>query len=96
MEYHNPTNGAADLGGRCCDNTRLSTCSGGYRCDNFFVYCLRPFNTSATERGCADDLPMETSSYQANDGFIDFSQPTVLGLPNPLPLTASGPWEVEV
>ena len=95
MDYNNPTNGAAALGGRCCDHTSMPTCSGGYRCDNFFVYCLRPFNTSATERGCVDGLPMETSNHQGNDGSIDFNQSTVLGLPNPLPLTVSGPWQVE-
>ena len=94
--YDNPTNGAADFNGGCCDFEEKRNCTtiADEFCDNFFVYCLRPFNTPVTLRGCVDGLPMETSSPVNNDACIDFSRSTVLDLPNPLRLKVTGIWQV--
>ena len=94
IAYNNPTNGAAEWEGRCCDDPDADICSGGYRCDNFFVYCLRPYNTPATTDGCGESVHSVISSRESNGGHIDFSGSIALGLPNPLSLAAVGPWLV--
>ena len=66
----------------CCDNGDGACTSGGRRCDTFFLFCLRPFGT---EIGCDSnhDIVMQSNNTN-NDGSIDFSQGTFLGLSNPL------------
>ena len=80
MAYDNPTNGAADFNGGCCDFEAKTNCTGipDEFCDNFFIYCLRPFNTPASLRGCTEGLPMNTSSPVNNDAFIYFIDPLFL------------------
>ena len=70
---------------RCCDSqSTFSICNGNRLCDSFFIYCLRPLNTSSiAEEGCSGFESM-TSNVNRNDGPVDFENPTVLGLPNPL------------
>ena len=72
---------------RCCDDfNRYSNCFQGNRgreCDSYFTYCLRPYGT--TFRGCFT-YETVTSTVNTDDGPLDFSQSTVLGLPNPLQL----------
>ena len=61
----------------CCDTFLVETCEDNLRCDSFFIYCLRPLN-STVEGGCAN-FETKTSNPNLNDGPIDFSQSTVLG-----------------
>ena len=70
----------------CCDSqTEFGICDGRLRCDSFFIYCLRPLNTSysSMKEGCLGFANM-TSSFNRDDGPVDFENATVLGLPNPL------------
>ena len=93
--YNNPTNGCATCHGGCCDDLNVTTCTGQLRCDNQFTYCLRSHNTSATTGGCQG---ASLSSNVNTDGEdIDFSQSTVLGLPNPLTLIGlTSSWQVSI
>ena len=71
---------------RCCDDfSRSSNCDEGDReCDSYFTYCLRPYGVGGT--GCSNFDEPVTSAVNTDDGPLDFSQSTVLGLPNPLQL----------
>lgn len=83
--YSNPTGrcrgcrvrGVIERG--CCDNFLTTVCSGSLSCDSFFTYCI-----GNGDRGCADPLQQRTSTVNENDGPVNFSQSTVLGLENPL------------
>ena len=89
--YSNPTgmcgNGSAcrTSSGQlhCCDSHNTRSCSGGERCDSYFIYCLRPLGEVqlSTSRCSSDQI---TSSTNHNDGPLDFSQSKVLDLDNPL------------
>ena len=92
QSYSNPTNKCAtcyteynQLPG-CCDDFTVQTCTGQLRCDNQFFYCLRPYNTPPDTEGCSDYTGTIRSSVNQNGGQLDFSQPRLLGLPNPLRL----------
>ena len=94
QSYNNPTNGCATCHGGCCDDLNVTTCTGFLRCDNQFTYCLRSHNTPATTGGCQGYIST-ISEVNTDGGRIDFSQPTVLGLPNPLTLTGlTNSWQV--
>ena len=101
QSYNNPTNGCATCGiiiviGGCCDGFTLTSCTGQLRCDNQFNYCLRSHNTPATTRGC-QGYTSKISEVNTDGGCIDFLQPTVLGLPNPLTLTGlTNSWQVSI
>ncbi len=99
VSYSNPSNTRSDS--RCCDSppgfNGATPCVRGERCDTYFTYCLRPRFTEATTIECPNTEPGFTAnSTNVVDGAaIDFSQPTVLGLPNPFNLTGiSTAWEV--
>ena len=88
--YTNPTGRCQDChsGGQfadpgCCDTFTTATCTGGLRCDSFFYYCLRTIGSVG--RNCSY-FGNRTSAANIDDGQIDFSQSTVLGLQNPLQL----------
>ena len=68
----------------CCDAGSMFTgpCDDFRGCDSYFIYCLRPLNSTA-EGGCTK-FENQTSTANMEDGPIDFSQSTVLGLANPL------------
>ena len=70
---------------RCCDDfSRDSNCFQGDReCDSYFTYCLRPFDTTDSDCSTYETV---TSTVNTDDGPLDFSHSTVLGLPNPLQL----------
>ena len=93
LSYSNPTNRRASSGG-CCDGT--GNCNtGGHRCDTYFRFCLRPVYTHSTSREC--ETTALTSSHVQDDGFIDFTQPTFLGLDNPLLLSGLiTAWQVKL
>ena len=71
---------------RCCDDfSRDSYCDEGDReCDSYFTYCLKPYGIGGM--GCSNLVESLTSTVNTDDGPLDFSQSTVLGLPNPLQL----------
>ena len=96
QSYNNPTNRAVGQGGDCCDPQSGGdhSCTETKLCDSYFIFCLRPLNTSPTQRGC--DTPNITSEVAPNNDSIDFNQPTFLGITNPFHLNASGPWQVSV
>ena len=83
--YSNPTGTCRDCsvdGQRvrgCCDRFRTTDCSGDLLCDSFFTYCV-----GSDDGGCVDPLQQRTSAVNINDGPVNFSQSTVLGLENPL------------
>lgn len=88
----------------CCDhfsNTR--TCTGIERCDNTFYYCLRDFgtvsslNTAGSERCGNNDRYAKLSGVNTDSAPLNFSQDTVLGLPNPIPLRGrTSTWAVSI
>ncbi len=95
LSYSNPSNTRLD--GQCCDPDNGGGCTGGERCDTYFMYCLRPRSSTATE--CPNTAPGFTavSIVSPDGGDIDFTQPTVLGLSNPFNLTGiSTAWEVMI
>ena len=93
--YKNPSNGCATCEGGCCDDFYVQTCTGQLRCDNQFFYCLRSHNTPANTTGCRGYTSTLRSTVNTDGGQIHFSQPTVLGLPNPLRLTGlNNSWQV--
>ena len=90
FDYNNPTqtcqdcrDGPFDMTVGCCDNFDRTICNGGDRCDSFFYYCLRTIGSAG--RNCSY-FGNRTSTANIDDGQIDFSQSTVLGLENPLQL----------
>ncbi len=90
VSYSNPSNTRSD--GRCCDPGK-GPCSGWERCDTYFIYCLILRASTATV--CTNKELTTRSSVIWNGADINFSQPTVLGLPNPFKLTGiSATWEV--
>ena len=89
FNYSNPTGRCCDCPRQnmvrsCCDAFDIFTgpCGGVRGCDSFFLYCLRPLN-STVEGGCAN-FAKKRSTVNMDDGPINFSQSTVLGLHNPL------------
>ncbi len=96
ISYIHPSNTRSD--GQCCDSEPGNgLCSGGERCDTYFIYCLMP--RASTAIGCSNATSGFTlvSSVSPDGADIDFSQPTVLGLPNPFLLTGiSTAWEVMI
>ena len=96
QSYNNPINRAIGQEGDCCDLVpdADSTCSEHERCDSYFIFCLRPLNTSHTQRGC--DAPNITSEVAHNNASIDFTNSTFLGITNPFHLNASRHWQVRV
>ncbi len=88
-EFSNPSNRCVQCLLGCCDQFIETVCTGTARCDNFFSYCLQPIGSNTI---C---VPQAVSSTVFDDGPIDFTQATVLGLSNPLPLSGvSERWEV--
>ena len=94
--YSNPTGrcgGQACHGqsGRlyCCDSNLvgIGNCIGErHGCDSYFTYCLRLFGeVQLTSQRCISNQVRSLSNH--NDGPLNFSQSTVLGLDNPLNLT---------
>ena len=92
LGYENPTQRCLSNGGQrlsCCDDfRRQDRCTDGDReCDSYFIYCLRAFQTrDSQEGGCPNSDRTVTSDVNTDDGMIDFSQSTVLGLNNPFQL----------
>ena len=69
----------------CCDRHNTTTaCTVTFGCDSYFFYCLQAFG-EVGDRGCVRSESV-TSDVNHNDGFISFSQNTVLGLSNPFNL----------
>ena len=68
---------------RCCDSFETEDCSNDRQCDSYFIYCLRPVNTSSIEEGCSGFENIMSNSNR-NDGPVNFQNNIVLGLPNPL------------
>ena len=85
--YNNPTGRCQDcieedddIRG-CCDDFENTRCSGSELCDSFFTYCLRTIGS--TGRGCSY-FGNQISGVNSDDGPLNFSQSTVLGLTNPI------------
>ena len=81
--FSNPSGLLAD--GECCDyNITLgdgSCVRSG--CDNYFHHCLRPLGSTGSACTAGGG---QTSMVNYNDALLNFTEPRVLGLPNPLPL----------
>ena len=77
VRVHNYTNpGSLLANGTCCDFNEDRSCAIP-GCDTYFIYCLR-------RDGLA--INCRVSNFNTNDRPLNFSEPVVLGLPNPLPL----------
>ena len=83
--YTNPYHGRQS----CSNSACLRVCCDGHdgsgnchRCDSFFIYCLRNFDTLTAD--CPEGGTVMRSNVNPDDASIDFSQNTVLGLDNPL------------
>ncbi len=70
----------------CCDvkdiNFATDNCIEERRCDSYFIYCLRPIGDRELD-GCSSSEHRNISFPNSNDGPLNFSQSTVLGLSNP-------------
>ena len=80
----------------CCDSYSTNNCGGGELCDSYFTYCLRPFGSvRLTPPRCSTDERRGRSNINRDDGSLNFSQSTVLGLSNPQNLSGlEGPYNV--
>lgn len=90
--FSNP--GSLLANGECCDYniTAGDESCAVPGCDNYFYYCLRSIDS--TKGGCSGG---RVSMVHYNDYPMDFSQPTVFGLPNPLPLPGlTREWNVRI
>lgn len=78
--YFNNPNGLLE-NNECCDfnETRSDGECAVSGCDNYFLYYLDTRQVTQYQ-----DSRISETNY--NDAPINFSSPTVLGLPNPLPL----------
>ena len=83
--YSNPTGKGHDrnFGQECCDSYDTTNCTGYRQCDSYFIYCLRPFGEDRLNQGCHPNETRTNSSFNEDDDHLDFSQSTVLNLPNP-------------
>ena len=87
--YTNPTGRCRDCNSMteltCCDRFRggTSACTDEERCDSYFFYCLRPFGEVRLNPGCFSNETRNVSVANTDDGPLNFSQSTVLGLNNP-------------
>ena len=99
--YRNPTGTCEDcvIGQThgCCDRHNTTECSN-FLCDTYFDYCLRPLGSKEEGAGgCSYSGYIVTPTFNRNDGFINFSQSTVLGLDNPLILPGlTNDWNVSL
>ena len=67
---------------QCCDQP-----CGEPSCDTVFHYCLRILGTPSDEDGeCTNSAVYKRSLVNCDDAPLNFSQPIVLGLQNPLSL----------
>ena len=104
--YLNPTNHCAECDA-CCDSIGR-ICTSREQCDNVFLYCVRVLGTPEPTLGTLEDtvsngnrarrlqcIESRSSHVNSDGGSIDFSRPTLLGIPNPteFPVIASE-WEV--
>ena len=104
QSYSNPTNRCAtcyddedQIEPGCCDDYTVTTCNGHRRCDNQFLYCLTSLNTSAFNASCGGYIGTINSGINWRGQQINFSQPRVLGLPNPIKLTGlTDSWQVSI
>ena len=71
----------------CCDSFDTGSCSGWRQCDSYFTYCLRSFGESQLNTSRCSSAQI-TSSTNEHDRSRDFSWSKVLGLDNPLRLSA--------
>ena len=69
---------------RCCDgNDVIPECTGNYRCDSYFIYCLRSLGSEG--QGCRSNYERRISTHNQDDNTEpDVTQNMVLGLENPL------------
>lgn len=106
-EYRNPTSRCAScvISGvaGCCDaDQSAAVCSGTARCDNYFWFCIRPFesepNLSLGETECPlgrVSTPTDGNVTLNSDQLTFSTGETALnGLPNPLPFAVAGSWTV--
>ena len=104
FEYQNPTSRCASCGSNqgCCDAFSNTNCSGDVRCDNFFRFCIRPFqsepnNVFETETDCPlRRLTSPNPFVVLNDNHLIFTTGVMAlnGAPNPLPFEIAGSWNV--
>ena len=70
----------------CCDaNLRDRDCGRfGRACDSYFVFCLRTLRTERGDYDCRGNYrDTIVTSVNSNDGPINFTNKTVLGVENP-------------
>ena len=100
-QYNNPDGRCAGCGQSrgCCDGFELGICRGDEKCDNFFVFCLRPYQTSSTN---LDFCPLGRSSTPLvipdapEELTFSSGNRTLLGLDNPVVFIVPGRWTVSI
>ena len=85
----------------CCDEYRvisqLQQCTGSYRCDTAFSFCLLPEGSSARPPISCAGPSIETDTDIDSDGTISFPVGEVLGISNPFFLGGiSDKWTVSL
>ena len=106
--YDNPTNQCplCRNGPGCCDRLSSTMCIANERCDNQFLFCVRPLGTprplladiqSARDLQCLQTSTVYQSEINFNGAAINFTEPMFLGLPNPLEFSVNdSDWEVSM
>lgn len=96
FRYNNPTHQCAECGPGgspgCCDGDRDGdrdgSCSEDARCNNMFIFCLRPLETSNLNFTFCPLGENSTRLISSGDNLeFGLGQQTVSGLPNPLVFT---------
>ncbi len=90
VSFSHPSNTRLD--GQCCDPDNGEPCTGGERCDTFFILCLLPHSSNTTE--CPNNDPGFT---EVSDSIRDVRADSDVILSNPFNLTGiSTAWEVSL
>ena len=90
--YNNPTHQCAECGPGgslgCCEGDRNGACSENARCNNMFIFCLRPLETSNLDFTFCPLGENSTRRISRGDNIeFGLGEQIVSGLPNPLVFT---------
>ena len=103
--YQNPTSRCAScvispgVAGCCDSDQSAAICSGSSRCDNYFLFCIRPFGSEPNLGLGETECPLgrlSTTRVIFDDDQLTFTtgETALNSLPNPLPFAIAGSWTV--
>lgn len=80
----------------CCDDFEMVKCTGVYKCDTYFQYCLRTLGSlpDTNPRNIASCRRPLITTANIDGAELDFSRSSLLGRPNPVRFERTGGWKV--